>query len=280
MDFDVLLIVITTAIIILIIIVAGNKLSEVDNDIEEKAAEAALKDLIKQSVITHRDVLYRKYKQTHFIDDYGRINSTGWDKEVDYFINNILKPDCKSYTGYEFSQFEIDRGSLENAINRSMLIMQREEINSGKKGTKTKKYAQKIRTGIDYENYIKEILQKDSFKVTKTPTTGDQGVDLIAAKNNIRIAIQCKFYSKSVGNKAVQEVIAGKDYYGCQYACVVSNNAFTPAAKKLASVSHVLLLNEDNIAEELDEIGYENNSDDEELFFTDLTSSDDLLKIK
>ncbi len=111
-----------------------------------------------------------------------------------------------------------------------------------------------IHTGVDYENYIESLLQAGKFNVSRTPTTGDQGVDLVAEKNGIRIAVQCKYYSKPVGNKAVQEVIAGRDFYNCQVACVVSNNSFTSSARKIANVAKVLLLNESNIAATLDDV--------------------------
>ncbi len=95
----------------------------------------------------------------------------------------------------------------------------------------------------DFEKKCAEILQKMSYEVQVTKGSGDQGVDVIAQKKHKVIAIQCKKYTKPVGNKAVQEVIAGKDYYGADYAVVVSNASYTPAARKLASKCNVLLLN-------------------------------------
>ena len=77
--------------------------------------------------------------------------------------------------------------------------------------------------------------------MSRTPTTGDQGVDLITEKDGIRCAIQCKFYSKPVGNKAIQEVIAGRGFYNCDTAMVVTNNSFTKSAKQLAKNSNVQL---------------------------------------
>ena len=94
-----------------------------------------------------------------------------------------------------------------------------------------------------YENYIETLLKNKGFVVKRTPKSGDQGVDLIVEGNNNRIAIQCKFYSKPVGNKAVQEISAGKDYYNCALGCVVSNNTFTPSARKLANSLEITLLN-------------------------------------
>jgi restriction system protein len=99
-----------------------------------------------------------------------------------------------------------------------------------------------VKNGIDYENYVEKYLQNLGYNVIRTPKTGDQGVDLIAEKNGDRKAIQCKYYSRPVGNKAVQEVIAGTNFYQCISAAVISNASFTKSARKLAENSNVKLI--------------------------------------
>ena len=49
---------------------------------------------------------------------------------------------------------------------------------------------------IIFENHCMEILKKYGWKVKETPNTGDQGVDLIASIDNLRICIQCKNHKK------------------------------------------------------------------------------------
>ena len=153
---------------------------------------------------------------------------------------NILNEKAFGYNEKYKQRFLREIDKLYNEVAKEM-----EKQNNG---------IQVIHTGVDYENYVESLLLSGGFEVARTPTTGDQGVDLVAEKNGIRIAIQCKYYSKPVGNKAVQEVIAGRDFYNCQIACVVSNNSFTPAARKIANVSSVLLLNDNQIVAKLDEI--------------------------
>lgn len=94
----------------------------------------------------------------------------------------------------------------------------------------------------DFERKCAEILRDLNYEANVTKGSGDQGVDVVAKKKDKIIAIQCKKYSQPVGNKAVQEVIAGKDYYGADFAVVVSNASFTPSARKLASKCNVILL--------------------------------------
>lgn len=61
-------------------------------------------------------------------------------------------------------------------------------------------------------------------------------------KKGIRIIIQCKKYSKPVGNFAVQEVAAALAYKNADRGIVVAINGFTSAAVELAECNNILLL--------------------------------------
>jgi HJR/Mrr/RecB family endonuclease len=95
---------------------------------------------------------------------------------------------------------------------------------------------------MGFERRCAEYLREKGWSAVLTPRTGDQGVDVIADKSGARVAIQCKLYSGAVGNKAVQEVIAGRIYYGADTAAVVSNAGFTRSAIELAHRSNVHLM--------------------------------------
>lgn len=89
--------------------------------------------------------------------------------------------------------------------------------------------------GVAFEYTCADILMRRGFHtVSLTKSSGDQGVDILACKGTDLYAVQCKLYSHSVGNKAVQEVYAGKDYYNCSRAAVMTNSYFTQAAVDLA----------------------------------------------
>ena len=59
----------------------------------------------------------------------------------------------------------------------------------------------------------------------------------------------CKKYAKPVGNKAVQEVVAGKTHYKADHAMVIAPNGFTNSAKKLAESNNVMLIHHSEIGE-------------------------------
>ncbi len=104
-----------------------------------------------------------------------------------------------------------------------------------------------VTVGSVYESQVRNYLENLGYSIKITPKTGDQGVDLIAEKNGKKFAIQCKYYTGQVGNAAVQEVFAGKYYYDCDYACVVTNSTFTPSALSLANKTRVLLCSDNNL---------------------------------
>lgn len=100
-----------------------------------------------------------------------------------------------------------------------------------------------IMNGYEYENLVVDYLKSNGYIfVSNTKKSKDYGVDVTAFKDGNKYAVQCKYYSKPVGIKAVQEVVAGSAYYNCNKMMVVTNNTFTDAAKKLADANNVILI--------------------------------------
>lgn len=101
--------------------------------------------------------------------------------------------------------------------------------------------------GVPFENLLKNIFIAWGYKVQTTPATGDQGADLILQTNSQKIAVQAKGYGKTVSNKAVQEVYTSLNYYGANEGWVITNNYFTPGARKLATSNGVKLFDRDDL---------------------------------
>lgn len=76
-------------------------------------------------------------------------------------------------------------------------------------------YVDKLNDGHKFEAYIAKILKKLGYNnVEVTPGSGDYGVDVLAQKDDITYAIQCKYYlSGNVGVDAVQQIFTGKEHY-------------------------------------------------------------------
>lgn len=106
--------------------------------------------------------------------------------------------------------------------------------------------------GYEFEEFISSLLNNLGYDAKVTQESGDYGIDVVAIKDNIRYAIQCKNYSQPVGNKAIQEAYSGKNYYDCHVAIVVTNNHFTTNAINQAKMNKVVLWDRNKLEELLE----------------------------
>ena len=96
--------------------------------------------------------------------------------------------------------------------------------------------------GHDFEYYCAELLEKSGFlEVEVTKGSGDFGADILAEKDGITYAFQCKCYNTPVGVRAVQEAYAGRDFYDCMVGVVITNQYFTAPAVEAAAKLKILL---------------------------------------
>lgn len=104
--------------------------------------------------------------------------------------------------------------------------------------------------GHQFENFCADILKKNGFtNVEVTQGSGDHGIDILAEKDNITYAIQCKCYSSNIGNAAVQQAHTGKSLYHKDIAVVLTNRYFTSQAKEEAGQLGVKLWDRDKLNE-------------------------------
>ncbi len=96
--------------------------------------------------------------------------------------------------------------------------------------------------GHEFEYYCADLLRRSGFQeVEVTRGSGDYGIDILAEKDGVTYAIQCKRYNGPVGVKAVQEAYAGRDYYDRMVGAVLTNQYFTQPAVEAAQKLKILL---------------------------------------
>lgn len=151
-----------------------------------------------------------------------------FEEETDEFASKAIR-DIAHMTGLEYSRANVDETDDE-------IIDPIDEIDNME--------------GIAFEKVCADILSYNGFKnVEVTQGSGDQGIDVLAEKDGIKYAIQCKRYSNKLGNTPIQEVHAGRKYYKCQIGVVMTNNYFTKGAVELAEETGTLLWDRDKLIE-------------------------------
>ena len=99
----------------------------------------------------------------------------------------------------------------------------------------------------EYEYFCAAQFKKFGWEAEATKGSSDQGVDVKASKDGINLVAQCKKFAKPVGNKAVQEIVAGIKYYKADLGIVIAPNGYTNSAKKLAEANNIKLLHHSEI---------------------------------
>lgn len=104
--------------------------------------------------------------------------------------------------------------------------------------------------GFQFERFCGNLLRNNGFRnVEVTQGSGDYGIDILAEKDEVTYAIQCKCYSSKIGNKVIQEVYSGKAFYNRMVGVIMTNNYFTQSAIDTAKKTKILLWNRDKLKE-------------------------------
>jgi HJR/Mrr/RecB family endonuclease len=101
--------------------------------------------------------------------------------------------------------------------------------------------------GARFEVFVGDLFRAIGHRAVLCGGAGDQGVDIVVNLRDERIAVQCKNYSKPVGNRPVQEVYAGARHHRCVGAWVVAPAGYTRGAIDLAKSTGVLLYDANTI---------------------------------
>lgn len=189
--------------------------------VDEKADQLRLMGLVEK----HKNALIRNWHKAVEQDDYGSRNLHAWHEEVGKFLSSV----------------SFAPKAISNDLASVLITAMVEDLVDGDEVESVFDFDE-IMSAYDFEEKCAEELSRMGWSTKVTSGSGDQGIDVLAEKKLIRVVIQCKLYSKPVGNKAVQEAIAGKAYEKADYAAVVAPNGFTRSAKDLAERDNVFLL--------------------------------------
>lgn len=172
------------------------------------------------------------------LEDMHMIGPSNGSKPRSAFVSNY-KQAITILTNYKCNKELLDQ--------YNDLIIKQEETTIQEKITTS---LESVSNGLEFENYCANLLTLNGYQnVTLTKASNDYGIDILAENNGVKYAIQCKFYTSPVGNSAVQEACAGKLYYNCHVAIVLTNSVFTKNAIELANKNNVILWDTDKLNE-------------------------------
>jgi len=176
----------------------------------------------------YSETLLRKRRNIRTIGDYGEVNNESWEKEIRYFLSKVIAVPEPAMKRVGVHLIRLVDPILDTLGETAPPQLQDVFLES--------------HSPQQYEELCAQEMRIVGYDASLTKASGDQGVDVIARKGAVTVVLQCKMYSLPVGNKAVQEIYAGKKFLEADLAAVVSNQEFTESARQLAQALDVLLL--------------------------------------
>jgi len=206
-------------------------LAETDLNIKNRLARMDEAVQLKLTVIEHQAALNKNIQKAIRRNDYGAIISDDRIVAVEEFLDSV--------------PLGILHHSREEALE---LVSNAIESIQSQLAAQGFDPASLPSDGFEFEIWVAENLKKFGWDAQPTNGSGDQGLDVIAEKNGVKVGLQCKLYGSNVGNKAVQEIVSARAFFGFQKAAVISNAEYTKSAIELAQTADVLLLSHHQIS--------------------------------
>jgi len=237
-------------------------LKEKNSDVEVYAAYFFLQNIVIEHWAHEWEKQYKQY-----FDDINKLSLEGAIERFSSIetINHQEMTTAGVFIYYLIKQGKFGKGNYNYfdslsaflpKINKALENKKYNDFVGRLKSTSTKKRYTiddiDLMDGQEFEKFVAELFSKIGFETKITKATGDQGIDIIASKDGDNIGIQAKCYSSTVGNGAIQEAVAGKNFYRLDKAMVITNNFFTDSARQLANANSIILWDRNNLIEKIE----------------------------
>ena len=97
-------------------------------------------------------------------------------------------------------------------------------------------------SGIEFEQELGNLYENLGYRVDYTPSSGDQGVDLILRKNGKKTIVQCKRYKDPAGPAIARELYGSLVASGADNAVLACTGGFTQGVKEFVQGKPIALI--------------------------------------
>ena len=87
-------------------------------------------------------------------------------------------------------------------------------------------------SGTDFEREMANVLRALGYRVKSTPSSGDEGVDLILKRPGKTIVVQCKAHQNPVGPAIARELFGSMIHFKADRAILACTGGFTRGVKE------------------------------------------------
>lgn len=97
-------------------------------------------------------------------------------------------------------------------------------------------------TPIEFEQFVGWLYQERGYRVSMTVRSGDEGIDLVLLRWRKKVIVQCKRYSRTVGQPTVRDLYGSMFHAGARAAHLVTTGKFSRQAEAWAAGKPIVLI--------------------------------------
>ena len=106
----------------------------------------------------------------------------------------------------------------------------------------------------EFEQLVEYYLRSYGYVVETTLPSGGRGADLLITASDRRISVLLKLQNEPVDDRAVQEALGGRAFYGTYEAWLITNNTFTRGTLYEAKRKGVHLIDGEGLVDWLEKL--------------------------
>ena len=103
-------------------------------------------------------------------------------------------------------------------------------------------------SGTEFERQLGILYRQRGYRVESTPTSGDEGIDLILRKNGKTTVVQCKSHQKPVGPAIARELLGSMVAFRADDAILACTGGFTRGVKDFVRGKPITLISASELA--------------------------------
>ena len=159
----------------------------------------------------------------------------------------------KARADYREMKWETERQQREAERARREAERQRQEAERQRQ-SKLEQYWIDM-DGVEFERELGSLFQTMGYGVERTPTSGDQGVDLVLRKNGVTTVVQCKAHKDGVGPAVARELYGSMVAFRAKGAILACTGGFTRGVYEFVRGKPIRLLDASAIAKMAEGVG-------------------------
>ena len=98
-------------------------------------------------------------------------------------------------------------------------------------------------SGTEFEDVVAKLFARLDCQVTRTPGSGDEGVDLVLRIDGVKLVVQCKRWKADIGAPVIRDFLGALMHSGAAHGFIITTASFTRSSADFARNKPLTLIN-------------------------------------